>query len=192
MILTTKTGNNSDTGEKHNVQCSSCNENPIESDRYKCLNCENINLCGGCFESRRESSKHKSGHAYVHFKSPGELFGQSVKESDVTYAKLKEASANDVHESISCDGGCESTSIKGLRFKCDTCPNYDLCQHCVDRGATTKTHQSSHPLIVIPRRAIQQIPVEDIELQAEIGSGAFGMYCIEIEILELKLSFYSL
>lgn len=187
MILTTKTGNNSDSGEKHNVQCNACDTSPIESDRYKCLNCDNLNLCAACFESRRESSKHKSGHAFVHFKSPGELFGQPVKESDVTYAKLKHAYANDVHESISCDGGCETPSIKGLRFKCDTCPNYDLCQACVDRGATTKTHQSSHPLIVVPRRAIQQIPVEDIELQDEIGSGAFGMHCTQNQIVEMSV-----
>ena len=66
MILSTNTCNNS---EKHKVKCSACGENPIESDRYKCLNCEDLNFCADCFEARRESSKHKSGHAYAHFKS---------------------------------------------------------------------------------------------------------------------------
>jgi next-to-BRCA1 protein 1 len=175
MILSTNTGNENDSGEVHKVQCDACDTNPIESDRYKCLNCEDLNFCASCFESRRESSKHKSGHAFLHFKSPGELFGRTVTESEISYSKLKQTYANDVHESITCDG-CNSDSIKGLRFKCDSCPNYDLCQRCVDRGITTKTHKSSHPLIVVPRRAIQQIPAEDIKLGEEIGSGAFGTH----------------
>ena len=100
---------------------------------------------------------------------------QPVTESEVSYSRLKQTYAADVHESITCDG-CTSETIKGLRFKCDTCPNYDLCQRCVDREITTKTHESSHPLIVVPRRAIQQIPVEDIKIGDELGSGAFGAY----------------
>ena len=167
-------GNNNENDEIHKVQCSACGTNPIRSDRYKCLNCEDsIDLCGHCFERRRESKEHKSGHAFVHFKSPGELFGQTVKNNEVTYAKLKKLYARDVHESIRCDG-CKKDSIKGLRFKCDSCANYDLCQECVDDGVTTNTHKSSHPLVIVPLRAILQIPVEDIQLGDELGSGAFG------------------
>ncbi|CAF1179511.1 unnamed protein product [Didymodactylos carnosus] len=130
-------------------------------------------MCGQCFERRRESTEHKSGHAFVHFKSPDELFGRAVTDDEVTFAKLKQLYAREIHESVTCDG-CDCDSLKGLRFKCDTCPDYNLCQQCVDEGATTQTHKSSHPLVVIPRRAIQQIPVEDIRLGDELGSGAFG------------------
>ncbi|CAF0829783.1 unnamed protein product [Adineta steineri] len=163
----------SGTEEIHKVRCAACDTHPIRSDRYQCLNCDDIDLCGPCFERRTESKEHKSGHAFLHYKSPGELFGQSVTNDDVTYAKLKKTFADDIHESITCDG-CMSPSVKGLRFKCDSCANYDLCQRCVDKGTITKTHKSSHPLIVIQRRAIQQIPVEDIKLGDELGSGAFG------------------
>ncbi|CAF1163336.1 unnamed protein product [Rotaria sordida] len=173
LIIVGSSANDDDNGEAHKVRCAACDTYPIRSDRYKCLNCEKLNLCARCFERRRESENHKSGHAFVHFKSPGELFGRSVTDDDVTLVKLKEVYGNDIHESISCDG-CQSQSIKGLRFKCDTCPNYDLCQRCLERKATTQTHTSSHPLVVIPRQAIQQIPVEDIQLGDELGSGAFG------------------
>lgn len=178
LILTNITSPNNNSDETHNAQCAACNENPIESDRYKCLNCRDLNLCAQCFEYRRESKEHKSGHAFVHFKSPDELFGEPVTDDQVTYAKLKQAYAQEVHESITCDG-CTSDAIKGLRFKCDSCPNYDLCQKCVDRGTTTKAHQTSHPLIIVPRRAIHQIPVEDIQIGDELGSGAFGMHDID-------------
>jgi hypothetical protein len=38
-----------------------------------------------------------------------------------------------VHHGVVCDG-CDVTPIKGLRFKCSTCPNYDLCQTCKDKA----------------------------------------------------------
>lgn len=178
LLLAHGGGNtNNDTGDVHKVQCAACGTNPITSDRYKCLMCEDIDMCAHCFERRRESTEHKSGHAFVHFKSPGELFGQPVRNSDVTFAKLKKLYAREVHENITCDG-CGSDTIRGLRFKCDTCANYDLCEQCVNNEITTKTHKSTHPLIVIPVRAILQIPVEDIQLGDELGSGAFGTYPI--------------
>ncbi|CAF3586255.1 unnamed protein product [Rotaria sp. Silwood1] len=173
LVIAGNSSNDNDNSEFHKVRCAACSTYPIRSDRYKCLNCEKLSLCARCFERRRESEDHKSGHAFVHFKSPGELFGRSITDDDVTLVKLKEFYGNDIHESISCDG-CKSQSIKGLRFKCDTCPNYDLCQTCLEKKITTQTHTSNHPLIVIPRQAIQQIPVDDIELGDELGSGAFG------------------
>jgi hypothetical protein len=175
LILSSGADNENQSGEIHKVKCGACGTYPIQSDRYKCLNCGDLNLCAACFERRRESREHKSGHAFVHFKSPGELFGRAVTDDDVTYAKLKQFYAREVHENITCDG-CKRDTIKGLRFKCDSCPNYDLCQQCVDGDVTTKTHKSCHPLIVVPRRAIQQIPVEDIQLGDELGSGAFGKH----------------
>ncbi|CAF3415072.1 unnamed protein product [Rotaria socialis] len=45
---------------------------------------------------------------------------------------------------------------------------------CLEKQVTTKTHTSDHPLIVTTRLVIQQIPVEDIELDDELGRGAFG------------------
>ena len=168
-------GNENANGKEeiHKVRCAACHTYPIRSDRYKCLNCENLDLCGQCFERRRESRQHSSGHVFVHFISPGELFGQAVPDSAITFENLKRSYERENHEAISCDG-CRRESITGLRFKCDTCPRYDLCQECVDNGVTTKTHVSSHPLLVTPRRVIQQIPVEDIELGDQLGKGAFG------------------
>ena len=163
-----------ENSELHKLRCGACGSYPIRSDRYKCLTCGDLDMCGDCFESRRESTEHKSGHVFAHFTSPGELFGESVKEDELTYAKLKKKYAVEIHESVSCDG-CGAETITGLRSKCDTCRNYDLCQKCVEQGTITKTHKSSHPLILVGRRLIQQIPVEDIEIGDELGKGAFGL-----------------
>jgi hypothetical protein len=155
------------------VTCDGCGTSPIPSDRYKCLECHDFDLCAGCFERRVEPKQHKSGHTFVHFRLPNELFGRTVTSNDVTLEKLKQFYANEIHESVICDG-CKRDNIAGLRFKCDTCPDYDLCQKCASDGVTTKNHKSTHSLIMTSRRVIAQIPFEDIELGEELGRGAFG------------------
>ena len=47
-----------------------------------------------------------------------------------------------VHPGVSCDG-CGQSPIRGLRFKCSKCVNYDLCTTC------EPSHDPSHPLIKI-------------------------------------------
>jgi len=39
-----------------------------------------------------------------------------------------------VHSMVTCDG-CHASPIKGPRFKCKVCPDYDLCQHCFAKKA---------------------------------------------------------
>ena len=34
-----------------------------------------------------------------------------------------------IHHGVECDG-CGASPIRGLRFKCTTCPDYDLCRTC--------------------------------------------------------------
>ena len=176
-----RTSNTEDV-EIHKVQCGACGTYPIKRDRYKCLNCERLDMCGRCFARRKEPRHHSSGHAFVHFEVPGELLGRSVNENEVTFAGLKTLYADENHESIYCDG-CDSHPIKGLRFKCNSCSDYDLCQQCVDNSVTTKAHKLTHSLIVVSRRTIQQIPADDIQVDQELGRGIFGEYFFQIYLI---------
>ncbi|CCE80155.1 Piso0_003257 [Millerozyma farinosa CBS 7064] len=65
-----------------------------------------------------------------------------------------------VHEAVACDN-CSKTEfipIKGTRYKCLVCPNYDLCSTCEYEQSKEKTedglHTYLHPLakIVTPSR----------------------------------------
>jgi next-to-BRCA1 protein 1 len=159
----------------HRISCDGCGSLRIYGDRYKCLQCENYDLCGSCFEKRRETKQHKSGHAFAHFKIPMELFGEKITKAndEVTLEKFKERFATTQHTAVTCDG-CDKTPFVGIRFKCDTCHDYDLCQECMQKQVITREHDTRHSLVVIGKDRFNQIDVNDIELGDELGRGAFG------------------
>jgi hypothetical protein len=167
-----------DGSTKHNgFSCDACKKEPICSDRYRCLQCENFDLCAKCFERRREPLEHKSGHSLVHFRLPKEIFGRTVNTDDVTLEKLKQSYGNEKNAWVTC-AGCKKQNFIGLRFKCDSCKAYDLCEKCATKGVTTKDHKSNHPLILTSHRVIVVIPVSDIKLEEKLGSGAFSKYLL--------------
>jgi len=51
-------------------------------------------------------------------------FGSPSKDADYT--------SSFTHVGISCDC-CKIKSIKGVRYRCSVCANYDLCQGCMER-----------------------------------------------------------
>jgi hypothetical protein len=81
------------------------------------------------------------------------------------------------HDGIACDGYCQQKEIVGLRFKCDTCPNYDLCETCgIQKRVCTKMHQKDHPMILTSNKMMPKMDPDDIELGDVLGRGAFGKY----------------
>ena len=54
-------------------------------------------------------------------------------KSSFLFSDQNEASEDDVHKDVVCDG-CEMDPIKGLRYKCLDCPDYDLCKGCFNKG----------------------------------------------------------
>jgi hypothetical protein len=64
----------------------------------------------------------------------GSIFGTRPRGSE-------EAAAFDVHTGVQCDG-CNTTPIVGSRFRCETCPNYDLCSSC-KMGTSHPEHEFS-------------------------------------------------
>ncbi|CAF1296310.1 unnamed protein product [Rotaria sordida] len=89
----------SSSDNMHNVSCNGCNSTKIYSDRYRCLQCIEYDLCGNCFEERRQTKEHLSGHAMVHLKVPNELFGQPIRHSkEITLTKINELLAGKHHD----------------------------------------------------------------------------------------------
>ncbi|KAF2368470.1 EF-hand domain type 2 [Trinorchestia longiramus] len=55
------------------------------------------------------------------------------------------AQSESVIHSTGCDG-CRREQFSGLRYKCDTCSNYNLCQDCFWLGRVSVPHLLQHPV----------------------------------------------
>ncbi|SCU90638.1 LADA_0F05468g1_1 [Lachancea dasiensis] len=96
--------------------------------------------------------------------------GEDIKNNDSDCADAHAATAyadphcDALHEDVICDGchpenintsGLTSTRspempfIKGPRYKCLYCFNYDLCAACVQNGVETETHKRYHNMMKV-------------------------------------------
>ena len=49
------------------------------------------------------------------------------------------------HIGIGCDG-CGQADFEGPRYKCTSCPYYDLCEKCYKNYVVTSSHTNEHPM----------------------------------------------
>ena len=54
-----------------------------------------------------------------------------------------------VHRGTSCDS-CNTNPIRGVRWHCINCPDYDLCSTCETQGVHPKTHVFAKIKVPIP------------------------------------------
>jgi len=101
------------TAVHHGVTCDGCNTFPLRGIRHKCSSCPNYDLCDSC-----ESKGIHNHHSFTKIIQPRRYCPQTNNTS---------TNAEVVHFAI-CDN-CQSR-IKGIRYKCATCADYDLCQNC--------------------------------------------------------------
>ena len=74
----------------------------------------------------------RMAHSTSGFESNSNSKESSESESAVT-----------CHVNVSCDC-CRRGPITGVRYKCSTCPNYDLCERCIQLSETTSFHPQDH------------------------------------------------
>eukprot|EP00930_Biecheleria_cincta_P082392 TRINITY_DN7212_c0_g1_i2.p1 TRINITY_DN7212_c0_g1~~TRINITY_DN7212_c0_g1_i2.p1 ORF type:complete len:901 (-),score=164.77 TRINITY_DN7212_c0_g1_i2:209-2857(-) len=95
---------------EHGVWCDGCGKRPLlAEDRHKCKVCPDYDLCSSCHSDRHNiHPEHDSWEAQ----------GTSVHQEETV-----------VHLWTACDG-CGQGPLIGKRFKCNVCPDYDLCGKC--------------------------------------------------------------
>jgi len=113
------------SGVVHNAMCDSCNVQ-IRGNRFKCLNCPNYDLCESC---TRKEGVHAPDHKFQKITQPQR--GCPWKRE---YGNVPQS---EVPHNATCDQ-CNS-AIKGIRYKCKTCPDYDLCETCMNKGGVHVT-----------------------------------------------------
>jgi outer membrane biosynthesis protein TonB len=129
-----------------NIICDGCEQTPIVGARFKCTVCPDYDLCSAC-ESK---NIHPSSHALL---------------------KLKEPKRNDIHHNIKCDG-CGVCPIRGVRYKCATCPDYDLCAPCETKGQ----HPVNHPLIKLKVQTSLTVDAFVTPTQSHSSHARFGSH----------------
>lgn len=144
----------------HFAICDAC-EQTIVGDRFKCKQCPDYDLCEKC-EPNKENV-HNKDHSYEKMTHPhpfphGRFGGCHRSNSNSNSNSLPNAARSGrcprfnamnvpqsevVHPAV-CDS-CHNR-IKGIRNKCQQCPDFDLCEKCFSE----KIH-SEHAFIQITR-----------------------------------------
>ncbi|KAJ3257665.1 hypothetical protein HDU77_002638 [Chytriomyces hyalinus] len=101
------------------VICDGCDADAFRGKRYRCDHeaCSDYDLCETCFAK-----------------------GTDVHEHDC-FVELE--SFEQMHRHVSCDC-CGRSSIVGARYKCMDCPDFDLCQGCMQTPGIKESHTPGH------------------------------------------------
>lgn len=59
------------------------------------------------------------------------------------------ATNNKSHNGICCDV-CETQDFEGVRYKCSTCPDFDVCQRCIEEVEDKELHPHTFLRIATP------------------------------------------
>ena len=112
------------------VTCNNCNAESFRGVRYKCSTCPEYDICDRCIDEVESKSLHP--HAFIRISKPM-------------------ATLNSM---IICDH-CNAEDFKGIRYKCSTCPDYDICSNCIDEVESNDLHPHTFFRISKPYRAVR-------------------------------------
>ena len=110
--------------------CDGCEIKPIKGARYHCETCPDYDLCKKCYFS---DIKKSHNHSFICINKP-------QKEE-----KKEKIIIDKIHKNISCNK-CRINPIKGIRYKCGICYNFDFCENCEKNYG--KEH--GHPMLRLP------------------------------------------
>ncbi|CAG8442859.1 21084_t:CDS:2, partial [Rhizophagus irregularis] len=109
----------------YDVRCDCC-DYTIRGMRWKCTSCENYDLCQNC-KAKSHIHNHPDDHMF-------ELVPHSKSS--------KRAPQFALHFGVVCDF-CKS-KVRGMRWKCAFCYNYDLCKDCKLKSQNIHDHPNNH------------------------------------------------
>ena len=89
-----------------------------------------------------------------------------------------------VHKGIKCNQ-CGKNNITGIRYKCSTCPNYNLCEDCEEDS----THDEDHIFVKIREPVSTEKQLEEKITQSKIKINNKD-FTVEPKVIKIKQSDY--
>ncbi|GJE89466.1 ZZ-type zinc finger-containing protein [Phanerochaete sordida] len=131
------------------ILCDHCNA-VVVGIRHKCLDCLNFDLCSECVAQGAKQGHH-SAHQFLEIAKPGEVVVHTVYDDmprrstppRMPTPPLPPVVQPAVHSAV-CNL-CDST-IRGSRYKCLNCPNFDTCGACF---TITPEHHPGHGFVKV-------------------------------------------
>ncbi|KII93409.1 hypothetical protein PLICRDRAFT_35617 [Plicaturopsis crispa FD-325 SS-3] len=140
----------------HNgVVCDIC-DRTIVGVRHKCLDCPDYDLCTSCIEDDG-AERHNAFHEFFEISEPGRVVVHTVFSGDGERDSINGGNSNrndrarSVQEQepvVAHNASCDmcGNRIRGDRYKCLNCPDYDTCASCF---AITSEQHPGHGFVII-------------------------------------------
>lgn len=84
-----------------------------------------------------EVSWHTADHSAEEDPTPGD--GQTLRRTLYHIAEDRARQEGVIHRGVSCNG-CDAKPIRGIRWRCANCADFDFCSDCEATNSHTKTH----------------------------------------------------
>ncbi|AAS52713.2 AER029Cp [Eremothecium gossypii ATCC 10895] len=140
--------------EHKGVRCDGCwskygdGAGFIRGLRYRCVCCDDFNLCAECEATGYTGSQHDSGHAMLKIKNPQHPWWRALR-MPVHYRVVCDGCNPGVIRVVDTETCSEEGYIQGPRFHCLQCLDHDYCARCVANEMGTGTHRPSHSMELI-------------------------------------------
>lgn len=149
----------------HFVYCDQCsvNKESIVGTRYKCMKCDDFDLCSACYEKGVAFGSHSPDHVMKIFPKQGVYSG-------FTKAKVTEEPPTQEFNCESCFEIGIFTQLKGKRYHCTEC-GFNMCTTCFENKAQSDTHKLSHEIRIMGEEE-NPVAEEDTIVTIDVPKGS--------------------
>ncbi|XP_067941512.1 uncharacterized protein [Watersipora subatra] len=159
--------------KKQSYTCHSCQKTRFIMCRYRCGICEDFIICPNCFGDTRylhnpehlflklkfQQKRHLPPGAVLRPKTQDMVKSRDMKSMSHGRCYVHSAQKLVIVPAIKCDS-CHMAPIRGIRYKCGMCKNYDLCSRC--EVSSENIHDQRHVFIVLPKHSEINITSEPL------------------------------
>lgn len=112
-------------GGDHENTCNSCGVK-ISGIRFRCTECDDYDLCDSCMKKPRI---HNETHLMLKIRRPVDCVPAALHHLyTIKWTEGYQFRGN-IHVNVKCNG-CGMMPIRGLRYWCENCEDYNLCEKC--------------------------------------------------------------